>query len=416
MFKYIRSLLPAQRQRVWFWIVVLIIISFYPYEIANAYYPFSTADIRTHFLLCLFLTPLILLKSRRKLPSALIWCLAIMVIGSLTSFFVSGDKYYYHKLIHLYSAFGLIVIVYNAIGYRQFFTLYNRWILIMAILGCIGFLIALLGIPPITTFIGKEDGRTVYSWLITFTKTPPIGFIRYAGFFDEPGAMGYWGCFALAINRIFIKDQRLERVLLIALVFTFSMGYIIQAIAYFLMFSLSGSRLVSRMGYIIVAIMLIVGIYGTRGTNVSYIYDESIGRIEQMLEVGDDILSFEGTSREKLVAASKDAFKENPIWGIGWPVDNEEYIGDNYYETLAHDGIVGTIYQYFPYILLLFWGVSRRDWEIVYVVVFLALAIFHRPIHANMLTYFVFYSLPLMYTLKVKQEDSEKLHVRLPSI
>lgn len=388
---------------------MLILLSFYPYEIANAYYPFSTIDIRVTFLLCLVLTPVILTKSRLKLPPALIWCLVVMVLGSILSFIVTGDKFYYHKLIVLYSAFCLIVIVYNTIGYRQFFTLYNKWILIMAILGCIGALIASLGVQPITTFIGKEDGRTVYSWIITFTKTPPIGFIRYAGFFDEPGAMGYWGCFALAINRILIRDKRLEKILLIALIFTFSMGYIIQALAYILMFSFSRSKAGDKFGYMIVIVFFIVGVYSTRGTSISFIYDESIGRIEEMFNASEDVLSFEGTSREKLVRDSKEAFESNPVWGIGWPTDNEEYIGDNYYETLAHDGIVGTVYQYFPYILLLIWGLSRRDWEIVHIVVFLALAVFHRPIHSNILTYFIFYSLPLIYALKVK-EDSLSTH------
>jgi hypothetical protein len=128
-------------------------------------------------------------------------------------------------------------------------------------------------------------------------------------------------------------------------------------------------------------------------------------------------MSFEGTSREILVESSKEAFIRNPIWGIGWPVNgSEEYVGDNYYETLAHDGIVGAIYQYFPYILLLLWAIGRKDWELVYIVIFLALAIFHRPIHANLLTYFIYYSLPLIYSLKVKQEDTERRNVRLPSV
>ena len=387
---------------------MLILLSFYPYEIANAYYPIDTTNIRVTFALCLVLTPIALLKSKKKLPSAFIACLVVMVIGSMLSFFVSGDKYYYHKLIVLYAAFCLIVVVYNSIGYRQFFNLYNRWILIMAILGCVGFIIALAGVPPITTFIGKEDGRTVYSWIITFTKTPPVGFIRYAGFFDEPGAMGYWGCFALAVNRLLIKDKKLERILLIALVFTFSMGYVLQAIAYIIMFSLSGSKIKERIVYVMIAVTLLIGIYSTRGSSYSFIYDESIGRIEEMFNASSDLLSFEGTSREKLVEDSKNAFHDHPVWGIGWPIDNTEYIGDNYYETLAHDGIVGMIYQYFPYILLLLWAFRRRDWEVIYIVIFLALAIFHRPIHSNMLTYFIFYSLPLLYSLKVKEEELAK--------
>lgn len=411
MFSFFKTILPSKRQRTWFWVVLLLILSFYPYEIANAYYPFDTADVRVSFVLCLVLTPIIILISRYRLPKALIVCLIVMLIGSIMSFYVTHDRYYYHKLIRLYFAFCLIIIVYNRIGYRQFFSLYNRWILIMAILGCIGFVISLAGVPPVNTFIGKEDGREVYSWIITFTKTPPIGFIRYAGFFDEPGAMGYWGCFALGINRILIKDEKLEKLLLITLVFTFSMGYILQAVAYIVMFSIFGSKVKNRFVLIVIPLILIIGLYSMRGTSYSIIYDESIGRIEQMFNAGDDIMSFEGTSREVLVENSKAAFKTNPVWGIGWPTDGSDVMtGDNYYETLAHDGIVGMVYQYFPYILLFFWAYRRRDWEMIFVIIFLALAIFHRPIHPNMLTYFIYYSLPVIYSIKVKEIDSSKRH------
>ena len=409
MFSFIKKILPTRRQRTWFWIVLLLILSFYPYEIANAFYPIDTADIRFCFALCLVLTPISIVVSRKRLPQAFIVCLIVMLIGSILSFYVTQDKYYYHKLIRLYSGFCLIIIVYNVIGYRQFFTLYNRWILIMAILGCIGFVLSLAGVPPFTIFIGKEDGREVYSWIITFTKTPPIGFIRYAGFFDEPGAMGYWGCFALGINRILIKDEKIEKLLLIALIFTFSMGYIMQAIAYVVMFSLFGSRVKDRFAFISIALALIIGLYSLRDTSYSVLYDESIGRIEQMFNAGEDLMAFEGTSREVLVENSKAAFKTNPVWGIGWPNDGSDVMtGDNYYETLAHDGIVGMFYQYFPYILLLVWAYRRNDWEMIFVIIFLALAIFHRPIHPNMLTYFIYYSLPVIYYIKVIEIDSSK--------
>ena len=419
MFSYIKTVLPGQGQRFWFWVVLLILLSFYPYEIANAYYPFPTIGIRVTVLVAIVLTPVIFLVNQKKLPVAFVVCLAVMVIGSMLSFLVSGGhKYYYHKIIILYAAFCLIVIVYNKVGVKQFYTLYNRWILIMAVLGCVGFVLALVGVPPITSFVGLEDGRDIQSWIITFYKGASARFIRYAGFFDEPGAMGYWGCFALAINKLFIKDNRLERILLVALVFTFSLGYLLQAVVYVIFYILLGSKTSNKIAIALLSVLLIIGVYATRDTEYSYIYDESIGRVEEMFAVAD-VMSFEDTSRGQLVEVSKQYYKSNPVWGIGWPLDNEEYIGDNYYETLAHDGIVGTIYQYFPYILLLFWGIKRKDWELISIVVFLALAIFHRPIHPNILTYFIYYSLPLLYALKVKEEDIAKRNkneIRLPSV
>jgi O-antigen ligase len=216
---------------------------------------------------------------------------------------------------------------------------------------------------------------------------------------------------------MFVKDKKVEKFLLVTLFFTFSMGYFMQAAAYIIMFTLSNLKNKERFFYLFIAGAILIGVYSTRGTSNSKIYDMSIGRIEMMFEAENELSSMEGTSREELVENSKLAFMRDPVWGIGWPNDGTDInTGDNYYETLAHDGIVGTIYQYFPYILLLIWGGIRRDKETICVILFLALAIFHRPIHPNMLTYFIYYSLPIMYSLKVKEENAAKRNVRFPSV
>lgn len=413
MFGYIKKTIPNKSSRRWFWFVMIILLSFYPYKLANAYYPFIVSNIQTIFFVSLILITIFILTNKRiRIPKPISLIAMIMIIGCLFSFFVTGHKYYYHKLIILAGALVLILIVYNKIGMRPFFIVYNRWILIMSILGVLGFALALSGIAPISTFVATEDERLISSWIITFTKqsSPNAGFIRYAGFFDEPGAMGYWGVFALVINKLFIKDQKLEIFLIISLLFTFSMGFYVQ-IVFFLIMSLLGKNdsFVKKTIWIFMIIGSIVILNSTKGTKYNHVYEATIERFEQA-STGGELM--EGTSREKLTNDTKEIFYENPWLGIGWPIDDREYFGDNPYETLAHDGIIGTIYLYFPFLLLLYWSIVRRDYELFAMVVFMAVGFMHRPFHFNYLTFFIFYSIPLMYyqeIVKKNKKNSKKI-------
>ena len=398
MFEYIRKIIPERDSRRWFWLVMFVLLSFYPYKLANAYYPFIVSNIQTVFCTTLLLMGIVAFKTEGfKLPKPLDTIVALMVIGCLISFMLTGHKYYYHKIIVMTGGVMMILIVYSKIGMVRFFTLYDRWILLMAILGIVGFIIAMAGVPPITVFSATEDSRPVSSWIVTFTKQiiPGSGFIRYAGFFDEPGAMGAWGVYALVINRLFIHDTKLERLLMICLLFTFSMGYYTQ-IAMFILLSMLGSgiSLRKKIMYVGIAVVCIGILTATKGTSYDMVYKETIGRFEKASQ-GEEFM--EGTSREVLTREAKEVFLANPWLGIGWPIKDKKYIGDNPYETLAHDGIFGTLYLYFPFMLLLYWSIKRRDYELFSMVVFMVAGFMHRPFHFNFLTFFIFYSIPLMY-------------------
>lgn len=65
----------------------------------------------------------------------------------------------------------------------------------MAILGAITwFMVTFMGYGPISIAYDRADEREIFNYGLTFSKTIQYGFqtIRYSGFFDEPGAMGYW--------------------------------------------------------------------------------------------------------------------------------------------------------------------------------------------------------------------------------
>lgn len=401
----IKDYLPRQSQRKWFFFVMGLLFLFYPYLFVDFLIP-SLPNSSPYFYLgigLLLFAINITTSQRAKLPSMLWMLVTIMVVGCAASFIATGGRFYYHKVLILFTAVNLIVLVNNRIGLLKFFRVYNRWILLMAFLGTIGFIIAFLGVPPIFQFDALNDGRPVSSWIITLTKAgnQTSRFIRYSGFFDEPGAMGYWGMFALAMNRLFFKDNKYEIWLLILLLFTFSMGFIAQALFFVAYFYLVRGGVKSKLYLVLGLCIFLVGAYSTKNTQNSFIFDQTFGRFEAASK-GNELL--EGTSRGNLTEIAKEEWHKNPVWGNGQPKD-AEYMSDNLYENLAFDGIAGTVYLYFPYIVLLFWGIKRKDWDLIGIVFFCALAIFHRPIQAKLLTFFIFYSIPTMYAMKIKQEQ-----------
>lgn len=404
----LKEYIPESNRRKWFYFALCVLFLFYPYLFVDAFFPFLKSDVYQYLLLLVVLLFLNLShKGKIKIPRVIWAVLFIMFLGSMASYFANGSKYYYHRLIYMLCAFLLITLIEKKVGLINFFKVYNRWILLMAVLGTIAFFVALVGVPPIFKFAALNDERTVSSWIITFSKQEVLGerLIRYAGFFDEPGAMGYFSMFAIAVNRITVMDRKLEILLIVFTLFCFSMGFISQImffLAYFYLL-LSNSKTKIVMGVIMT--ILTIGVYSTKGTQYGKIYDETFGRFETMSE-GTEFM--EGTTREFNTKLTKEVYERNPIWGIGWAVgDDVENIGDNAYETLAHDGIVGTIYLYSPFIILLFMAIIKADFNLFGVVVFCALSVFHRPIHANLLTYFMIFSMPVLYVMnsRIKQNN-----------
>ena len=102
--------------------------------------------------------------------------------------------------------------------------------------------------------------------------------------------------------------------------------------------------------------------------------------------------------RAELTDLAKKAFLENPVFGVG-PIKMQEmeYMQDNPYETLASVGIVGSIFLYMPYIILLFLALKNRDSLLFRLLIVLILGFMHRPFHTTVLAFFVTYSLLYLY-------------------
>lgn len=54
----------------------------------------------------------------------------------------------------------------------------------------------------------EMDMRPGYFFGLFTTNTYFGGLVRNAGFYDEPGALAFWGIYALIINKMFVKTQK----------------------------------------------------------------------------------------------------------------------------------------------------------------------------------------------------------------
>ena len=186
-----------------------LILSFYPYEFQDSLFPFLQQELILKIAYSGIL--LVLLFSRgynNSVPKILANLAIVHMLGFLMSFGVHGGaSRYLGEYVTIFMVVLLIMVIDARLGLFRFFELYNKWVLLMAIGGCIAFAMALVGISPFHEFVNSRDLRPAYSWGVSYTNVYYGSFIRYSGYFDEPGAMGYWMVFAIAINRLFIKNK-----------------------------------------------------------------------------------------------------------------------------------------------------------------------------------------------------------------
>ena len=142
-------------------------------------------------------------------------------------------------------------------------------------------------------------------------------------------------------------------------------------------------------------IVVICSFVYVRGSGDS-LYDLTFGRFET-----DQYGKLE-TNRDVLMEKAKLMYRKSPTWGTGAENIEKmgEYIADNPYESLATDGIVGTIVIYLPLIILLLKNLNRKD--IILSIIIIAAGYLQRPFHIVILHYIMLFSFLYLGTRKEK--------------
>lgn len=262
----------------------------------------------------------------------------------------------------------------------------------MAVCGSVTFFVVLLtDLQPFFEFV-EQDHRTGYFFGLTATNTWAGNIIRFAGFFDEPGQMAFWGIWALIFNLLFIQSKHVERALIICLVFTFSLAYYIQLFLFLILFKIKNIR----NAILICGVTLAIGgaIYSMK-ESYPILYRFTFERLEI-----DRSGKIQGDNRTNLAEIAKKVFVQHPAFGIGArkAVETMEYMGDNPYTLLAYDGIVGTINTYLPLIFLICWNYKRKC--LMKAVFILAVGYLQRPFSVYFISSFILYSFIILSYFK----------------
>lgn len=325
--------------------------------------------------------PLILYAIKHKLPlfqKKLNKYLLIWGVIWFLYLIVHRDTVYLSRCIMVLIAVMTSSIIYK-MGVERFCRYFVILLTVQAVLGTLTFfLVFFFHIPPFFEYI-NFDGRPGYCFLLTCTNMYSsfeelYGAFRYSGFFDEPGAMGLWGTFALLLNKLVVGSKRMEKILIVTLMFTFSLGYYAALVAYFALFYFNET--IRR--YKFVAIIFCLGIGYVLSTNevVSNLF---FARLRMDETTG----TFAGNNRANQTELAKRYFAENPFFGLGASrvVELQKQgkdVNDNYMSPLAKEGLVGSFFQFLPFFICFFR--CRHNKEALKYLAIIALTFMHREI------------------------------------
>ena len=364
----------------------------YPYVI-NRVIPVIPYQLMVPTFLLLLVFYLAFVKGRtRQFPAVVSSILVIQAIVWAIYIVFHNDFSYFTRIVYTFFTWALMTALYGCKGgLERFLRIYNYIILVMAVCGMATFFLEFIfKYPPLYT-TSNIDGRDLYFFGLSFTNGyKGEGIIRYSGLFDEPGSMAFWGIFALVTNKVIFDDKKYERLLIISLIFTFSMAYYIQLFLYIVFFMVKKPRAFVGLAFVILAVGF--AIYQTKDTDYELLYDLTFARFEFDESTG----TLSGNNRQKLSETAKEYFMESPAIGIGnKTMSTLNYMSDNPYEILAKDGIVGMVITYLPLIVMLFVGLKYRP--ILWASLILAAGYLQRPFHINSSHYIVLYMVCIVF-------------------
>ena len=220
-----------------FWLLVTSVAPFTFFMLSWHPYKILTFFIFIVTVLLLFLKRTIIIGC---VPLLVIWLIQIVVFTFL--FVIHQDVSYVNLILQNIIVVTAYFYSVNFIGHKILAISIVYCITLMSIMGVVAFFCGLLGMKPLSTF-HNPDGRVVQNFLFTFTNMSfhfnGIYIIRYAGFFDEPGTFIFFLFHSLFINKIFLKNKKVEIILIVCGIFTFSIAFYVIIIAYFLLFYLN---------------------------------------------------------------------------------------------------------------------------------------------------------------------------------
>jgi len=260
--------------------------------------------------------------------------------------------------------------------------IFDWWLVVQTVSGTIGIVLVLNGLlEPLLQF--KEmDGRPGYCFGLFCTNTYSFGLVRNAGFFDEPGALAFWGIYALLINKMFIQNKKIEYLLIFGLISTMSLTYYLQLSIFLCWFyRTKGWKFIC----LVIGGMLILYLLASYNSSMA---DAIFGRLEYDENRG----TIQGDNRSELLAKCWSIFIHHPIFGIGAQYltsseirDQFGFVGANFFTNWAADGIIGVFITYLPIFSLI--ALKRYNTSYLIISIILFIGFLQRPYDSTQLLY-----------------------------
>lgn len=300
-----------------------------------------------------------------------------------------ADTTYLTRVFFLIWSIVLISLLCKNNIFKDFVVL-NNWLLaIQAIGALLAFILVFLGILSPIIYYTLENGQEGFCYILTCTNVALDNVIRAAGFFDEPGALAFWGIFTLVINQLFTRNKYLEYIIIIGLLSTLSAAFFIQVSLYLIFFKMKSFK--KALPVILLLICIVFVLHNILDND--YIAKYTLNRFQ-----GGHINS----TRYDLADIAKSYFMSSPIFGIGASkMQSITYMGDNPYEILASDGLFGFVFTYLPLVYVM---LRYKNKEMFFAFLILFAGYMQRPFHANLLHYFYLYSFTLICYIKYEKE------------
>lgn len=303
-----------------------------------------------YLLLFALATFFVMTKNEYRLPRPISMLLVLQIATWLIYAIIHGfDTSYFTRILMLLITYMFLEMQLSG-EHLGFVKTYNLWLAFQAVAGSIGFLLVVAGIlHPIFEF-REMDMRPGYFFGLFTTNTYFDGLVRNAGFYDEPGALAFWGMYALIINKLFVNNRKVEILLIAGLISTLSLAYFIQVAMYAFFFYKEQRR---KLLPYIAAFILTLALISSFNERMN---DAIFGRLEYNRETE----TFSGDNRSQMTKVCWNIFLEAPIIGQGAQhmveisKERRVFVGANPNLTLATDGIVGQLIVWSPFFFL-FW-------------------------------------------------------------
>lgn len=367
-------------------VVVLSLFSSYPYVFNRI---FSLPDVQTLGpILLVFSFICYLLFKRTVILGIPRFLIIIGLLQSLVWVIYSvcfNDTTYLTRVFFLIWSLMIIMLLNSTRNFRNFIKFNNCILAVQAFGGLFAFILVFMGKLSPLLYYTLENGQDGYCYILTCTNVALDNVIRAAGYFDEPGALAFWGIYTLLLNKLFVNNKYIEYIIVIGLLSTLSAAYFIQVSLYMAFFRTNSFKKV--LPVIIFLIVIIIVLQNFSDNN--YVAKYTVDRFQ-----GGHINS----TRYYLADLAKSYFFSSPLFGIGASkMQSITYMGDNPYEILASDGFFGYLITYMPlfYVLLRF-----KNKELLFACLILMAGYMQRPFHPNLLHYFYLYSFCLICYIK----------------